>query len=152
MAPENSCVVRRFEPRDALAVEGILRKSPEAAAWSLKSIEQLNQRGELAWVIETDGAVRGFLVSRTVVGEAEVLNLSVDPGKRRAGNASALLQRAVADFRGLRVTKIFLEVRESNRAAIAFYAKHGFVKTGQRPAYYRDPDEDAVLMMRELTG
>jgi ribosomal protein S18 acetylase RimI-like enzyme len=36
--------------------------------------------------------------------------------------------------------------------AIAFYAKHGFLKTGQRPVYYRDPDEDAVLMMRELTG
>jgi hypothetical protein len=70
MAPENSCVVRRFEPQDALAVEGILRKSPEAAAWSLKSIEQLSQRGELAWVIETDGAVHGFLVSRTVVGSA----------------------------------------------------------------------------------
>jgi ribosomal-protein-alanine N-acetyltransferase len=42
-------------------------------------------------------------------------------------------------------TVLLLEVRQSNAAARALYAKHGFHETGRRRAYYRDPDEDAVL-------
>jgi ribosomal-protein-alanine N-acetyltransferase len=142
--------VREFELPDALAVEEILRKSPEAAVWSLRSIEQLKQRGELAWVVESDGAIRGFLVTRAVMREAEILNLSVHPAKRRAGLATLLLQEAMAEFQSLGVAKIFLEVRESNAAAIAFYGTQGFVKEGLRPRYYRDPDEGALLMTRAM--
>jgi ribosomal-protein-alanine N-acetyltransferase len=145
-------MVRKFQPPDARAVEEILRKSPEAAPWPAGSLEKLSQRGEAAWVIETHGVIAGFLVARAVAEEAEILNLSIDPAKRRAGNASALLQKAILDFLRLRVAKLFLEVRESNAAAIAFYAKHGFLQTGRRPNYYRNPDEAAVLMMRELKG
>jgi ribosomal-protein-alanine N-acetyltransferase len=47
---------------------------------------------------------------------------------------------------------VFLEVRESNRAAIAFYDKHGFAKTGRRVRYYQDPVEAAILMEKKLTG
>ena len=145
-------MVRKFEVRDAPAVEEILRKSPEAAAWTLNSLERLRLRGELGWVIDTGGAVRGFLVIRTVAQEAEILNLSVDPAGRRTGNATALLLEALKECRELRVKKIFLEVRESNVPAIFFYEKHGFVKNGRRPAYYTNPSEAAVLMRRELTG
>ena len=147
-----SSAVRRFKPSDAPAVEAILGKSPEAAAWSLNSLERLRLRGELAWVVEARGAVTGFLVARTVADEAEILNLSVDPAKRREGNATALLLAALEEFHRLRSKKSFLEVRESNGPAISFYEKHGFVRNGRRPGYYKNPAEAAVLMMRELTG
>jgi ribosomal-protein-alanine N-acetyltransferase len=145
-------MVRKFEVRDAPSVEVILTKSPEAAAWTLNSLERLRLRGEVGWVIETGGAVCGFLVIRTVAQEAEILNLSVHPAERRAGNATALLLEALAECRELRIKKVFLEVRESNVPAIYFYEKHGFVRSGRRPAYYQSPTEAAVLMMRELTG
>jgi ribosomal-protein-alanine acetyltransferase len=145
-------MVRAFEPRDAEAVEKILLQSPEAAAWSVNSLAQLTRRGELGWVIECTGVVSGFIVVRAVVAEAEILNLSVDPAKRRSGNATSLLQKALSELAKLRVHRLFLEVRESNRAAISFYEKNGFAETGLRAKYYRDPDEAAVLMMRELTG
>jgi [ribosomal protein S18]-alanine N-acetyltransferase len=144
--------VRKFKPADAPAVEEILGKSPEAAAWSLNSLERLRLRGELAWVIEAQGAVTGFLVARTVADQAEILNLSVDPVKRRKGNATALLLAAFEEFHRLHIKKSFLEVRESNGPAISFYEKHGFVRNGRRPSYYQNPTEAAVLMMRELTG
>jgi ribosomal-protein-alanine N-acetyltransferase len=144
--------IRRFDARDAAAVGEILASSPEAAAWSVKSLEQINLRGELGWVIEDDHKVVGFLVIQSVVAEAELLNLCVAPGKRRAGLAEALLNEAVAELRRDRVDRLFLEVRESNTPAISFYEKHQFRKTGRRPAYYRDPEEAAVLMMKELTG
>ena len=146
-------MVRKFEVRDAPAVKEILSKSPEAAAWTLNSLERLRLRGEVGWVIdETGGAVCGFLVIRTIALEAEILNLSVHPAERRAGNATGLLLEALAECRELHVKKIFLEVRESNVPAISFCEKHGFVRSGRRPGYYQTPTEAAVLMMRELTG
>jgi ribosomal-protein-alanine acetyltransferase len=145
-------VIRRFDTRDAAAVGEILARSPEAAAWSVKSLEQLNKRGELGWVIEESGVVTGFLVARAIVAEAEILNLCVAREKRRSGLAEALLTEAVAELRRTRVDRIYLEVRESNTPAISFYEKHSFRETGRRPAYYRNPDEAAVLMMKELTG
>ncbi len=148
----NGTSVRTFEPGDAEVVEKILSQSPEAAAWSLNSLAQLNRRGELGWVVECSGVVAGFIVVRAVVAEAEILNLCVDPASRRVGNAAALLRKAIDELLKLRVNRLFLEVRESNRAAISFYEKHGFAETGLRAKYYRDPDEAAVLMMRELTG
>jgi [ribosomal protein S18]-alanine N-acetyltransferase len=144
--------IRRFEPRDADTVEKILANSPEAAPWTVKSLEQLNQRGELGWVIEEKSKVVGFLVVRAVVAEAEILNLCVAPEKRRSGLAESLLNAAIAELRRTRVDRLFLEVRESNTPAISFYEKHAFRKTGRRPGYYRAPDEAAVLMMKELTG
>jgi [ribosomal protein S18]-alanine N-acetyltransferase len=144
--------IRRFEPRDADTVEKILANSPEAAPWTVKSLEQLNQRGELGWVIEEKSKVVGFLVVRAVVAEAEILNLCVAPEKRRSGLAESLLNAAIVELRRTRVDRLFLEVRESNTPAISFYEKHAFRKTGRRPGYYRAPDEAAVLMMKELTG
>ena len=151
-APRTMLVARKFEVRDAPAVEQILRMSPEAAMWTLNALERLRLRGELGWVIETHGAIAGFLVARTVGHEAEILNLSVDPAKRRNGMATGLLHAALAEFQELRVKTVFLEVRESNLAAISFYKKQGFLENGKRPGYYQDPAEAAVLMMRELTG
>jgi ribosomal-protein-alanine acetyltransferase len=144
--------IRRFEAHDAGVVGEILASSPQAAAWTVKSLEQLNKRGELGWVIEDNGKVVGFLVARSVVAEAEILNLCVAAEKRRSGLAEALLDEAITELRRTRVDRLFLEVRESNTPAISFYRKHSFRETGRRPGYYRDPDEAAVLMMKELTG
>jgi ribosomal-protein-alanine N-acetyltransferase len=60
------------------------------------------------------------------------------------------LMAALEEFQSREVSRVFLEVRESNQAGIAFYAKHGFSKTGLRPAYYRDPAEAAVMMEKKL--
>jgi ribosomal-protein-alanine N-acetyltransferase len=145
-------LVRNFELRDAQAIEQIVKKCPEAANWSSESYQELDRRGQSAWVVEADGSVCGFLVARTVADQGEILNLAVDPAARRAGNASALLHRGVAEFRRRGITDVFLEVRESNSAAISFYESRGFVRTGLRPGYYQNPAEAAVLMISKLTG
>ncbi|MGH9639833.1 MAG: GNAT family N-acetyltransferase [Bryobacteraceae bacterium] len=99
-------------------------------------------------VAEVERTVAGFLVSRqTFAGgkdapaEREILNLAVAPAFRRKGVATALLQEELA-----RVGVHFLEVRESNRAALALYGKIGFVRAGRRPDYYRSPVEAAIVM------
>jgi ribosomal-protein-alanine N-acetyltransferase len=49
------------------------------------------------------------------------------------------------------VTSVFLEVRESNSAAITLYGKLGFISVGKRPAYYSETGEDALVFMKKLT-
>jgi tRNA threonylcarbamoyladenosine biosynthesis protein TsaB len=149
--PPNAAV-RKFTPQDAEAVQEIATRSPEAAQWSRASYAALNDQGHSAWVAQAGGTICGFFVARVVGEEAEVLNLAVDPAKRRAGIANALLNEAFAEFRRRAVRRVFLEVRESNSAAIRFYGKQGFARTGQRAGYYREPAEAAVLMRRELTA
>jgi ribosomal-protein-alanine N-acetyltransferase len=143
--------VRKFEPGDAGAVEQLMKKCPQAAAWSSNTCQELSLSGQSAWVVEADQSVCGFLVAHTVAGQGEILNLAVDPANRNAGHASVLLQRALDEFRRQAIADIFLEVRASNSAALAFYERHGFVRTGQRPGYYQNPPEAAVLMRRKLT-
>jgi len=147
-------VIRKFEPRDAESVAQIAEQSPQAATWSLSVYQQLHHSKEhFAWVTESEGVVRGFLVARTLTNdEAEILNLAVAPAARRAGNATILLQTCLTEFTRQQIQRVFLEVRESNFSAISFYEKHGFTRSGRRPSYYLNPCEAAVLLVRKLTG
>ena len=144
--------IRMMRAEDAGAVADILRRSPEAVSWPETVLkETLGSEGGLELVSEADGAALGFLIGRRVVEEAEILNLAVAPGSRRVGEGTALLKAAFESFRSCGARHVFLEVRESNAAGIAFYEKHGFSKTGRREGYYRDPVEAAIVMEIRLT-
>jgi len=112
----------------------------------------MNSPGAVAFVIETDGRVSGFIIGRQMADEAEVLNLAMAPPARRKGQGSAVLKAALEEFRTRGVSRVYLEVRESNLAASAFYAKHGFSQTGKRLNYYRKPEEAAIVMELRLAG
>lgn len=145
--------VREFRPSDAAALTSILRAAPEAANWTQASYrEWMNSPGAVAFVSEDDGRVSGFIIGRQVADEAEVLNLAVSPLARRKGQGSALLNATLEEFRTRGVRRVYLEVRESNVAARAFYAKHGFSQTAKRLNYYRKPDEAAIVMEMKLAG
>jgi ribosomal-protein-alanine N-acetyltransferase len=93
-------------------------------------------------VAEVEGRVVAFLVTReTAPGEREILNLAVTAEFRRHGIARAMLREVLGtpgDW--------FLEVRESNAAAIALYRAMGFRVAGARPAYYIQPVEPGIVM------
>ena len=81
---------------------------------------------------------------------AELESVVVSASARRAGIGRALC-RAVLDWsRSQGATELVLEVRASSSAAIALYAGLGFTLAARRPRYYRDPDDDALLMRMEL--
>jgi ribosomal-protein-alanine N-acetyltransferase len=145
--------IRGFLPADAAAVTEILRGAPEASQWTEWGFKELLAwRGLLALVSEENMEISGFIVGRQVADEAEILNLAVHRAKRRKGEGGELLKAAMVEFRTRQVRRVFLEVRESNTAGIAFYKKHGFSKTGERPRYYSDSKEAAVTMETKLTG
>jgi ribosomal-protein-alanine N-acetyltransferase len=149
----SSVVVRALTPQDLGPVQSLLAQCPGAAQWSIQSLRGLFTASDRAWVAECDrsNSICGFLSARIVSDQAEVLNLAVSPECRRAGHAGALLREALSEFRRFHLSSIFLEVRESNLAAIRFYEQCGFAKNGMRPAYYRNPNEAAILMMKKFT-
>jgi ribosomal-protein-alanine acetyltransferase len=144
--------IRTFEKCDELALVEIAAESPESAQWSRGSyLEFAGSNRGLILVAEAAEKIRGFLACRCIAEEAEILNLAVRRDQRRCGVATALLKAAVEEFYSRSASRVFLEVRESNAAAMAFYEKHGFEKTGKRPGYYRDPQDSAILMEMKLT-
>ena len=95
------------------------------------------------------GAVVGYIGSQTVLDEADVMNLAVDPAIRRRGVGRALLRALETRLRAENVHGLSLEVRPSNLAARALYAREGFVEAGRRPKYYVNPKEDALILRKE---
>ncbi|HEY3839513.1 MAG TPA: GNAT family N-acetyltransferase [Bryobacteraceae bacterium] len=89
------------------------------------------------------GEMLGYLVwRRTFDDEFEILSLATHPKHRRKGVARALIHDFCARHKG----DVFLEVRESNLGAIAFYESIGFERTGVRHAYYGNNSEGAIVM------
>jgi ribosomal-protein-alanine N-acetyltransferase len=143
--------VRPYQAGDSQAVSELCRQSPQAAQWSEESYEQAHASGQIVLVAEINDQIRGFLVARIAGDEAEILNAAVDAAHRRKGMGSALLSAAISVAQAHNAKNLYLEVRESNRAAIAFYVSHDFAKTGHRRGYYSSPTENAVVM-KKLTG
>jgi len=86
------------------------------------------------------------------VDEAHISTLAVDPKRRRQGIGERLLVHMLRETRRLGAGVVTLEVRESNQAAIALYEKHGFRVRRRKVGYYRDNDEDALVMSLDLDG
>jgi ribosomal-protein-alanine N-acetyltransferase len=94
---------------------------------------------------EADGEAVGFVVTWFVVDEVHVLNLATHPDRRRRGIARSLMEETVAFARRRCATRMLLEVRRSNRPALALYRSLGFFATNLRARYYAD-GEDAIEM------
>ena len=138
--------VRVATPADVPAMLALDRAAPAAAHWSEAEYRRLYAKdtAHVTLVIEQD-YVCGFIVAHHVGPEWEIENVVVREALRRSG----LGKRLVVELLALACTRgaqsIFLEVRESNGPARAFYSKTGFVEIGRRRSYYRDPEEDALL-------
>ncbi len=92
----------------------------------------------------------GSIWLQAVLDEGYIGNVAVRPEFRRRGAASALLAGIDEFALRKRLRFVTLEVRASNKAAIALYEKHGYIMKGIRRGYYSNPKEDAHLMTKEF--
>jgi ribosomal-protein-alanine N-acetyltransferase len=98
------------------------------------------------WVAEVDERVVGMIVAWLFVDEVHIATIATHPDFRRQGIAQKLLTHALRYTADEGAVTSFLEVRESNLAAQEMYRKFGYENTGRRKRYYKDNDEDAILM------
>jgi len=143
--------IRPMQPQDLVGVIGVERASYDYP-WSRRIFEDCMQVGYCCLVAETDGLIQGHGIMLARAGEAHILNLCVAPPHRRSGIAAELLDNLLSLAGTSGAETVFLEVRPSNRGAIALYEHYGFHEVGRRPDYYPSPfgREEAVVMAREL--
>ncbi len=137
----------------------------EAAHWTPQQwldIFRSQNPARLAWIAaaaatavteaaaESDVRAIGFLVAQTGGPEWELENIAVLPDFRRHGVACALLSALLAQARSQQAKRILLEVRASNHPAIRLYEASGFQPLARRRGYYRNPPEDAIILLHSL--
>jgi ribosomal-protein-alanine N-acetyltransferase len=127
-----------------------------AHPWPASEVESMAASSTMFGLSAVDGgsdALLGFIISRKVLDEAEVLTIAVSSQHRRKGLAAALLADHLSTLAMERVRRLFLEVDEGNTAARALYAKFGFVEKGRREGYYRKADGQratALILQKDV--
>ncbi len=139
--------IRKSIPADASAIaaaEELIFPDP----WSEKDITgTISTRGAMCYSAISDGALVGYILGRVIAPEGEIYRIAVLPSHRRRGIAYRLLDYAIKCERGCGLESLFLEVREKNAPARRLYSSYGFREIGIRKNYYRNPDDNAVLML-----
>jgi [ribosomal protein S18]-alanine N-acetyltransferase len=121
--------------------------------WSERAFRQTLASGRSASLVALDRETAtpvGYIVAWFVMDEGEIANVAVAPAWRGRGIGGMLLD-SVLDLAGARgIMTVYLEVRETNVAALHLYASRGFDQVGRRRGYYRKPREDALVLRRRL--
>lgn len=143
-------IFRKMTVDDIPAVIDLDQKS-FSLPWPERSFrfELTDNPASRCWVADLDGKVVGMIVVWLIVDEAHVATVATHPEYRRQGIGKRLLAHALRRIMEDGARSSFLEVRESNIAAQELYRKFGYEETGRRRRYYRDNDEDAILMNLE---
>lgn len=128
-----------------------LEKEIFSDSWSEKAIkETFDQQQTLVLVAYEDKQLIGYLILYFVLEEGEIARIAVISDHRRQGVGARLLLELEDLCEDNGITKLLLDVRESNKAAISFYTSYGFVQDGIRRNFYTNPQEDGILMSREI--
>ena len=137
--------------RGHLSQVAALERSCFPDPWSEQTLEHALYHDLSSLIVAEgeDGAVLGYGVIQAVLDEGCLERIAVNPAYRRQGVAQAVLD-CFLRFGREHLAFLTLEVRAGNRPAIQFYLKNGFEQVGRRPNYYRDPQEDAIIMTLEV--
>lgn len=110
----------------------------------------LNDPLVFVMVARENGQTAGYAEFGSFIDAVCVNRIATDPGMRRRGIASLLLREGERITKELGISAMFLEVRSRNAAAAALYEKHGFIRTGTRRGYYKQPSDDALIYSKTI--
>lgn len=92
----------------------------------------------------------GYGGARLELNRLHIVNLAVDVAWQRCGVGGMLLRKFISLAGAENMGEIYLEVRESNTAALSFYEEFDFVQKKKRYGYYQNNNENAIVMVRRL--
>ena len=139
--------IRRLTYADLPQVIAIERRA-FPTPWSLAMfVLELSKPSGICLAARRQGRMCGYLVCSRYDTVWHIMNVAVDPDRRRTGIATTLLLELLERV-GDDDARFTLEVRTSNAGAIALYERFGFRSAGRRRGYYHDNREDALIMWR----
>ena len=148
--PQVRVDIRRLTIADLSAIEGIeQRVYPTPWSRSMFAGELAKPSSVSLGAFDENGVLTGYLIVSRYVDAWHVMNIAVNLEVRRMGVASRLLEVLFELTAGDTRRGYTLEVRVSNRAAIALYERFGFTTSGVRRGYYTDNREDARIMWKD---
>lgn len=140
--------IRRATPRDAAAIAA-LEEEIFSDPWSERDIcDTICTEGSMCYAAVRDGVLVAYIIGRIIPPEAEIYRIATHKDHRQRGIAYRLLDYMTKCERGRGLERLFLEVRSKNLAALALYRAFGFEKIGVRKNYYKNPDDDATVMLK----
>lgn len=116
-------------------------------AWDAEVMEVFFADPNCIALYAGEAACEAFLIVRIAADEAEILTIAVAPERRRQGLARRLLTGAAAELRSRGVQRLFLEVDDTNLAALALYRDLGAERIGHRPAYYANGADASIYSL-----
>lgn len=138
--------MRLADLQEVVEIENVAFPRP----WSLNSfVTQLGNENSICLIAEDEGSVAGYLVATQYVEVWHLLDLAVRDEYQRKYIATDLLEYFMEKTMSDKHRGYTLEVRKSNRGAIKMYEGFGFICTGIRKGYYRDNEEDALIMWKD---
>ncbi len=139
--------IRRANPNDASDItrlEAQIFPDP----WSERAVRDCISRGGMCFVAKDESGVIAYIIGTLIAPEGEIYRIAVAPEKRQRGIGYRLLDFAVKTERGRGLETLFLEVRSKNTPAVNLYRAYGFEKISVRKGYYKDPPDDALIMLK----
>ena len=122
-----------------------------SSPWSADSLKLLTNEGiGMGMVCRKDGKVCAYGGMLIAVDEGQITNIATHPDFRRMGYGRAVVEALIKYAKNNRLESISLEVRESNKAAIALYTDLGFKVEGKRKDFYKKPTESALVMVLRI--
>ncbi len=139
---------RRALPKDATDI-ALLEDEIFPDAWSYRDIQDtICTEGSMCFSAIDGDKVIAYVIGRLIPPEGEIYRIAVAPHKRQRGIGYRLLDYAVKTSKGKGLERLFLEVRSKNTPAINLYTAYGFTRIGVRKNYYKNPADDAIIMLR----
>ena len=125
-----------------------LHKQGQFSAWSQKIFENCLSKPYFGYSLDQDNQPLGYYIAMQVLDEVTLMDIVVSPAHQGNGLGKSLMQHLMGQCNQNKINQIWLEVRESNAAAINLYDNAGFILVEQRVNYYpcAKGKEDALIM------
>jgi ribosomal-protein-alanine N-acetyltransferase len=148
-------LLRSAEPFDLQRLLALTESSPGAPRWEPQTWQQVLESPQtgaqrIVLLAESVNEFVGFGVLGLAADDAQIESLAVNTSWRRHGIATRLCRDLLSWARARGASHASLEVRVSNTAARALYESLGFHEVAVRRGYYREPQEDALVMTTRL--
>ena len=146
-------MIRLATPADADSLTAIETASFGDDAWSAGLVDlELTAPGRVVVLVEQDDVPVGYAAAAVVADMADLTRIAVTPTARRAGLARALLDDLLARVADLGVTRMMLEVADTNQPALGLYAAAGLVEVARRRDYYGRGVDAVVMELAPIGG